>query len=64
MALKPCRECGHKVSTTARRCPRCGEEDPSGHVAITGLFSNVIGLILLLWFVSWTISSCSRMFGH
>jgi hypothetical protein len=24
MALQPCKECGHQVSTSARACPSCG----------------------------------------
>ena len=24
MPLKPCRECGHQVSTEATKCPQCG----------------------------------------
>lgn len=32
MALKPCRECGHNVSTEAAACPNCGVSNPSGGV--------------------------------
>ena len=29
MALKPCRECGKKVSTEAQSCPNCGAPHPT-----------------------------------
>ena len=29
MALKPCRECGEKVSTEAKTCPNCGKKNPT-----------------------------------
>jgi RNA polymerase subunit RPABC4/transcription elongation factor Spt4 len=29
MALKPCRECGEKVSTFAGACPKCGKKHPT-----------------------------------
>jgi hypothetical protein len=29
MAMKPCKECTHPVSTTARRCPQCGAASPA-----------------------------------
>lgn len=28
MALKTCRECGHKVSSEAKVCPNCGVKEP------------------------------------
>lgn len=28
MAIKKCRECGHKVSSSAQTCPSCGVKDP------------------------------------
>lgn len=29
MALEPCRECGHEVSTEAETCPQCGVPNPT-----------------------------------
>lgn len=29
MSLQPCRECGHRVSTRAKACPRCGVPRPA-----------------------------------
>lgn len=29
MSLKPCRECGHEISTKASVCPNCGAKNPS-----------------------------------
>lgn len=28
MAVKKCKECGEKVSTTAKKCPHCGAKPP------------------------------------
>ena len=30
MALKPCRECGTKISDSAKRCPHCRSDMPFG----------------------------------
>ncbi len=30
MAMKPCIECGHQVSTDAPTCPNCGKKNPTG----------------------------------
>ena len=29
MALNPCRECGHQISSTAAACPKCGAPGPA-----------------------------------
>ena len=36
MALKPCRECGKEVSTTAKTCPHCGTLHPANTAAAVG----------------------------
>ena len=45
MALKPCRECGHKVSSEAKTCPNCGARKPGWGrfaYAFPGLFALLI----------------------
>lgn len=39
MALKPCRECGHKISTEATACPQCGAKpkQPMGRMKVIAL---------------------------
>jgi hypothetical protein len=39
MALKPCRECGEKISSFATTCPKCGKKHPtmSAGTALGGL---------------------------
>lgn len=40
MAMKPCIECKHQVSTDAKPCPNCGKKNPTTKVtakAITGI---------------------------
>ena len=39
MALKPCRECGAKISTEAKSCPKCGAPKP-----ILNKFSSEVSL--------------------
>ncbi len=38
MAVKPCVECGRDVSTSARTCPHCGRNNPTG--ALLGTWST------------------------
>jgi len=53
MALKPCRECGGQVSTTANTCPHCGVKNPakssvSPGCLITLVIAAIIGGIIAL----------------
>ena len=43
MGLKPCKECGHQVSSSAKACPGCGAAVKSGIRCGT-----VVGLIILV----------------
>lgn len=57
MALKPCRECGQDVSTSAKSCPNCGTPHPTramskgatgclgflGIVVVIGMLSSLAG---------------------
>ncbi|MFA0834632.1 MAG: hypothetical protein ACC609_11560 [Methanobacterium formicicum] len=62
--LKPCKTCGREVSTSARRCPHCGQENPTtpdfkdmstgekavtaGAYGITSIIMIVIGIIVFI----------------
>lgn len=50
MSLINCRECGAKVSDSAKTCPSCGIENPSLNLfeRIGGEFSKIIGFILII----------------
>ena len=41
MGMKPCKECGKEVSTSAKKCPNCGKPSPTGGLTLTG---KVFGL--------------------
>ncbi|MGZ5059385.1 MAG: zinc ribbon domain-containing protein [Methylobacter sp.] len=47
--LKPCRECGHLVSKSARTCPNCGVSKPAKNGSINRI---ILALIFgwLVWF--------------
>ena len=34
MGLKKCKECGQDVSTSAKACPKCGVDSPTGGLGI------------------------------
>lgn len=51
MALKKCRECGKKVSTSAGKCPNCGKKNPTQSPAI-GCVSVVILFLVIGWMCS------------
>jgi hypothetical protein len=50
MALKPCRECGAPVSTSAKRCPHCGVPLPIAGTVSTGVGCLVVGVVVYLIF--------------
>jgi hypothetical protein len=56
MALKPCKECGKEVSTSAKTCPHCGVKEPVVNTVaqtIKGLATlGVIGAIAVIWLQS------------
>jgi hypothetical protein len=55
MPLEPCTECGASISTSAQKCPHCGEQWPTksaGTAAAWGclIFAIVmLALVLFLW---------------
>lgn len=51
MALKPCLECGAKVSSSARFCPGCGNPRPSVSMAMKVLGTLVLFPIVFLVFL-------------
>jgi hypothetical protein len=55
MALKPCRECGEKVSTWAKSCPKCGRKNPT--TTPTDYVMGVVMLLCLLGFIAHTMAS-------
>lgn len=48
MALKPCKECGKEVSTTAASCPHCGKKNPNGSQSIAGVGCLLIILLVVI----------------
>lgn len=48
MALKPCRECGEKVSTHAKACPKCGVAKPVRQPMSVSQAILAIGLLLVI----------------
>lgn len=56
MALAPCRECGHDVSSSAPTCPQCGVKHPDATQAkrastasyAMGLALAVVGVLLVM----------------
>lgn len=57
MAMKPCKECGKEVSTSAPTCPNCGKKHPTG--GLTRPAKMFIGIVLFFIIVS-NIGKCSR----
>lgn len=56
MALKPCRECGHEVSTSAKICPHCGVKRPvaASLGCGSGLLLFLAGVLTIM--VVWSMS--------
>jgi hypothetical protein len=61
MALLPCRECGHQVSTEAPICPQCGAKDPTGEDKVAqppakpksgGCATVIMAIMLMAFFVA------------
>ncbi|MGZ4982197.1 MAG: hypothetical protein ACXWAB_12210 [Methylobacter sp.] len=46
--LKPCRECGHLVSQSARTCPNCGVSKP---VKNGSYIARIISALIFGWLV-------------
>jgi len=49
MAMTKCRECGKDVSSSARRCPQCGADDPDK----TGYYVSFAITLGIIAFVIW-----------
>ena len=59
-SLKPCKTCGREVSTTARKCPHCGQSNPTipdfkdmstgGKAVTAGIYgiSSIIAIIIAI----------------
>ena len=50
MSLRNCKECNHKVSTSASSCPNCGAKQPPRTSRVTWLVLLLIGSIFLASF--------------
>ncbi|MGI8547899.1 MAG: OB-fold protein [Gemmatimonadaceae bacterium] len=46
MAIKTCKECGKEVSTSAKQCPHCGKQHPTGGTSVGAII--VVALIVLI----------------
>lgn len=46
--MKPCRECGKEVASSAKKCPHCGIDYPGSKVAAAGQNIQQIGCALTL----------------
>jgi len=52
VAVKPCRECGREVSTSADACPGCGTPWPANpQTAAWGLIFGIFWIALLVFLV-------------
>ena len=51
MALKPCKECGHEFSTSAKACPKCGAPSTLQAIQSLGCALTIIGIVAILLFV-------------
>jgi predicted nucleic acid-binding Zn ribbon protein len=50
MALVPCTECGHEISTEARTCPNCGAKNRN-RVQGSGKYWLLAGILMILFVV-------------
>lgn len=57
MALLKCNECDNMVSTTAKRCPKCGARAPKKSASKTAQF---IGYIAIISIVAIIIVQCNK----
>ena len=47
--MKPCKECGKEVSTSANACPNCGRKRPTGGLSlIAKVIVGVVSLLLII----------------
>lgn len=50
MAMKPCKECGQAVSTSANACPKCGKKSPTGMSPIMMFGGGFIFVVIaIIW---------------
>ncbi len=50
MSIKRCRDCGHAVSTSARRCPNCGRRRGFADMSRGGKIAFLIGFVIVVVF--------------
>jgi hypothetical protein len=56
--MRPCRECGREVSTSAKTCPGCGTQWPANKAALT---ATGCALIFGLLWVPLVVGFCALM---
>jgi predicted amidophosphoribosyltransferase len=54
MAMAKCKECGHRISTTAKTCPNCGHEFKSISRLLSSFGKELISLAVVL-FLLWML---------
>lgn len=50
MAMKECKDCGARISTSASKCPQCGKKQGGNKLAlriVLGIFIIIIGIIAI-----------------
>ena len=56
MAMSQCPECGHAVSTNAKKCPSCGTGlNLNGELSVDAIFFGVAFIIGVVVFLSWLL---------
>ncbi len=63
MTLRPCSECGHNVSSTAKKCPSCGADTPLKRSTDAAGCIGLIVLIAVAWPILSLVSSCNSAFS-
>jgi len=59
MALKPCKECGNKISASAKVCPHCGKGKTTQRYGCGSGCLLVIVVIILFYFIGKSTESPS-----
>lgn len=46
MALKKCKECGEEISSSARKCPKCGKKQNGAQTVISFILTIIILVVI------------------
>jgi hypothetical protein len=52
MSVKPCKDCGQPVSSSAKQCPHCGKPQTSGDSGAQFAVAAVLGILIAWWWTS------------